>query len=883
MISMGSAAYPGENYFEQFLEDNAGDSNASTDFENTNYFFTVEKDSLKKGLDIFSKFFVSPLFKATSVQREMQAVHSEFSKDQQDDEWRLLQVFQTTCRTHHPFTYLQGGNLLTLDKPGIREAVAEFFETHYSANLMTLAVLSEHSLDQLEQWVRDLFSLVPNKSLAALALPPAMDPTHLSTLTFMVPVKCTRQLVCVWVFEATAAHYKTKPLEFISSLLEHEGKNSLYSGLRSLQLATKVYTDCTIDAHFMATLDLYIDLTEEGFLQYEAVLEIAFVYLGVLQDRGTTPYLYEELSQIAEAEFLNEEEEEVSEAVESLSLRLSKYPGPEILTAECLYTEPNPELLQRFLARLGLENLRVYVIAKELESLATETEPWLGTKYFTQPIPSALLARLKSPQASVVLDIPPPNAYICTTFDVLTVGTSKEPVLISKDHRTSVWYKQDHKFGKDIVIIDCYLRCTDCNSLTTPQGKVLGRLWKRIFEEELGEELYPASEAGIDVEFVLKPGSFDINISGFRQKVLTVTQMVFTSLGSFSLLESHRMLFETVKKDLLQNFQNRERETPLEQVTAAAYDLVYFEGRFSTQQLLHALEQITFEDLQSFSRHWLTAVYANWLLMGNFSQTEALELVTTSLHALEGRVTTWLEETPDIRLTQLQPSPVLSASSVMCYEIQSKSSNITNSAVLSLWQVGPLSLLNEALVEMLDQFLREAFFNELRTKEQLGYLVSTESETCRNYHCYKLEVQSNVSCPHKLTQRISQFIDHHWKLLQSLSNNKFKTLKKAVVKNYRAKDVSISDEHDRFSDEVYYNNLVFTRNKQVADLVQKLTKPAFLDFYQDVFFHQNRRLDIEFVGDGFQQAQEESKAGACREYVSDTTSFKAQRGPLTTL
>jgi secreted Zn-dependent insulinase-like peptidase len=69
------------------------------------------------------------------------------------------------------------GNLETLlttpTKAGIdvRAAVADWHAKHYSANLMTAAVYSRHSLDELQQLVTEAFAGVTNTGLQAPQFP----------------------------------------------------------------------------------------------------------------------------------------------------------------------------------------------------------------------------------------------------------------------------------------------------------------------------------------------------------------------------------------------------------------------------------------------------------------------------------------------------------------------------------------------------------------------------------------------------------------------------------------------------------------------------------------------------------------------------------------
>lgn len=119
----------------------------------------------------FAQFFISPLFDASSTDRELMAVDSENQKNLQSDAWRIDQLEKSTCKENHPFSKFGTGNLSTLktepEKLGlsVRDELLKFHSNYYSANLMTLCLLSTESLDELQQYAVDMFSDIPNKNL----------------------------------------------------------------------------------------------------------------------------------------------------------------------------------------------------------------------------------------------------------------------------------------------------------------------------------------------------------------------------------------------------------------------------------------------------------------------------------------------------------------------------------------------------------------------------------------------------------------------------------------------------------------------------------------------------------------------------------------------
>ena len=80
MLFMGSKKYPDENYYSTRLNELGGSSNAYTDVMETVYYFNVYDNGLEEIFDIFSRFFIDPLFKSDSINREINAIDSEHKK-----------------------------------------------------------------------------------------------------------------------------------------------------------------------------------------------------------------------------------------------------------------------------------------------------------------------------------------------------------------------------------------------------------------------------------------------------------------------------------------------------------------------------------------------------------------------------------------------------------------------------------------------------------------------------------------------------------------------------------------------------------------------------------------------------------------------------------
>ena len=104
MLFMGTEKYPQENRADKYASDNDGWINAWTDDTNTNYHFLVESSALKNMTDIYAQFFISPLMRKDSLQREMLAVQSEYMMGFSVDFWPEYEMMVGNANPESPYS-----------------------------------------------------------------------------------------------------------------------------------------------------------------------------------------------------------------------------------------------------------------------------------------------------------------------------------------------------------------------------------------------------------------------------------------------------------------------------------------------------------------------------------------------------------------------------------------------------------------------------------------------------------------------------------------------------------------------------------------------------------------------------------------------------------
>src|SRR5690606_26451253 len=114
MLFLGTENYPEPNNLQKYLEENGGFANAFTAPNLTNYFLQTPHDKLDPTLDRLSDYFKVPLFTREYSDKELSAVHSEWSMGRDQDGRILNYLSGLTANPEHPASLLNVGNRETL-------------------------------------------------------------------------------------------------------------------------------------------------------------------------------------------------------------------------------------------------------------------------------------------------------------------------------------------------------------------------------------------------------------------------------------------------------------------------------------------------------------------------------------------------------------------------------------------------------------------------------------------------------------------------------------------------------------------------------------------------------------------------------------------------
>lgn len=833
MLFLGTEKYPHAGEYQEFISQHGGSYNAYTAAENTNYFFDIDNAQLESALDRFSQFFVAPLFSPEYVERERKAVHSEYLAKLKDDGRREWDIYRELMNPDHPGAKFSVGNLTTLaDREGrsVRDDMLAFYEQHYSSHLMNLVVLGRESLDVLEKMVRPRFSNVPLREITIAAHYPGLfSPGTLPASLEIKPEKELRSLSFAFPIPNPDKFYLTKPYGYIAHLLGHEGSGSLLSLLKRLGWADAVYANTSLENRSDALFQLSIQLTPQGVRARDQIISLVFYCIEQLRERGTTSWRYSELQVMSDLNFRFQEKHAPMETVSELAQSMSIFKPQDILSGNLLYADYDEKLIQKSLSYLTDDNVLIALTAPEVDVYRV-SRLYSAPYSLRAGIPEVM--ELK-PAVRQELSLPDKNLFIPKRLTVKTGSMleqqgdviSRKPELIVTNKNTRVWYAQDREFIQPRATIN--LRIKSPLAATSAAGAAREQLFVALINDQLNEFVYPARLAGIDLAIEANARGFDVKIFGYsaRQGLLVNKVMESIKAGKFS-----EERYNVLKENLLRNLRNQNKDLPY-QVLAKQVPVLQTAPYWSNAQLIAALEPTTFEQFNQFVGRHLIDARLDAFFYGNYFRAEALKLAVLAEHELLNKQA--VRELPEQKLLMLPQT--LDKPWLYVHNLE-HSDNIIELFI----QSPTASIEDNAHMLLVRQLLQPAFYHQLRTQKQLGYIVAAIPAPLLTLENTLLVVQSPVASEAEIINEIDRFLANEVKTIAN--PEEFSINQQSLINELREPARSLKEQSDRYWNAITIYEEHFSRRLDLADAVARITPESLAKYYRAVFTDKNRRL-----------------------------------------
>jgi len=811
MLFLGSTKYPGENDFANFLNENGGDSNAYTDTFETVYYFSVFNDKLDKAIDMFSRFFIDPLFDKDSVNREINAIQSEHNKNVQQDNWRLHHLFGLISKEGSMINKFGTGNLESLQKDGVRDAMISFYNKYYVSSNINIVTVSSLDNNVVNKYVKKSFSNIPKKIVPKITLEKPFFENKGKNY-FLKSVSKEHRLVYLWEVPDNVKNYLTSHSpHIISHVISSDNNDSLKQVLIKKGLISTLYSYVPKEGMFVINVKL------SKVSNWKKVDSYVRYYVTDLinNDWKKIAEYYQKKDKI----IFNFSSKQSSNSLGlKLVTDLNYYPiedcyiGPDVI--ENVSESEIQSLLKDYLT---FDKVNI-ILSSDIDHTSldsnviggkVEREPYYELSY----VPVKLNASIAQPfkyeiiSENPFLDVSP--KWIDGLDETLV------PIQVG-GYPFKCWFGNVSMFKETIIYSELIFTNSE---ITFGIGNCLNTIiLLKYINRKLEKNFNLASEIGFSANLNLSimDSIVTITIAGHNDKFQEYFNMVILYLKEFKFDEEDSTMIEMIIESTKDSFNNINKTNPwgysnyLEQLSM-------IKNLFTIEDALGYLNSLDaksfFKKINETLNRVLFESKFTILTYGNVEFSELFEkgnklIIDFPSFEKPRNVINMLKD-----IDSIHPNP------------DEKDNYVQFSHYIGTFQ--PKSAL---LLLVLTISLSQKFYDELRTKQQFGYLVSSHKNMYQNeFNYFKQQIQSSKSID-EIEQAILKFNNE---FLSTVTEEDFKKYVESAKNLLEERDNSTIELVGRYLDEIYYNKFTFERRILLLQHINKITFGDYKKFYTD--------------------------------------------------
>ena len=866
-LFLGTEKYP-TNSFDDFISKNSGSSNAYTTSENTNFHFDISNEVFEKSLDMFVHFFICPLFNSDCIEKEINAINSEFKSSIRDDDERIehlkvIEGYKNCC-----YNKFICGCSKTLKRNDIRDKVIKFYKSYYTPDKMSLCVQSNIQIEEINKIIVEKFSLIKKDESYINDINVNQnylyDENNMGYIYNVISIKNKTILKLYWVInENYNKYYESKPFEYVTSILGHEGKYSLTSYLRKKNYLIELVTSYFVIGNFYTEFEISIILTEEGYNNIMEIISIVLSYIKLLQNTEINENFFREIQKMSKITFDYYEKDDPIDNCINLAENLRLYPINKVILSDFIIEDFDPKLIEKTLNSLTLQNLNIYIMSRDKKGLNYIKENWMEIEYYKEKFNNFPLIDI----SNFDLGYPMKNIFIPENFDLIDFkqfninpNEFKYPKKIIDSYHT-IYYKPDIEFQIPKVYISCVCTISNLNlNYDTYNNYCI--IFIHLFDEVLNEDTYfgELSENNIKVNFTFN--KFTIEIIGFSDTIENYIKLIFTKaqiLKDISIIENinNKLIYKL--NDLIRNLENKKFDTVDLQSNYRFSKLLLnpyenYENKLKIyKDLAKKLKEnnIIEPEFLLFINNLFSKSKFEWLVQGNILPKDSERII----NFVENQLLNF--NNPNIAKTELTNNDIRKSrianftnEKYLKYNFESEDLENENNCLYSYFQIGDIynikGIKNYSLLKLIDHILNENFYYELRTKQQLGYNVETSIKKDFTVCGMTFYVQSNKNKPDFIQERINKFFcDYDLNDNENFSDEDFESYKNSLLIILEEKDYNLLNEFNRNIIQIITGNYIFEIvDKMINCIKNEITKEDVINFYNEFFYKKAKRIDI---------------------------------------
>lgn len=309
-------------------------------------------------------------------------------------------------------------------------------------------------------------------------------------------------------------------------------------------------------------------------------------------------------------------------------------------------------------------------------------------------------------------------------------------------------------------------------------------------------------------------------IGGYNDKLPLLLEKIIDKMKNLQIKPER---FVIIKEEIKRGFENYLLEEPYEHaiqnMAIALSDVIW-----THDDILSEIKGIQLEDVQTYIPTIVSGLHIEGMVHGALDRVQVIQMFETIESILQPR--------------PLMPSQfigsrdvILPAGQKFVYPLSVQDPENVNSAINYTSQVCSFKDIPlRSRLRLVAQIAEEPCFNQLRTREQLGYLVFSGTRCFVSQMAFRLVIQSEKD-PVYLENRCLEFLELLRTIISEMSEADYQTQVDSLVADCMEKNKNLWEEGNRYWCDISSGYYEFNDQVKDVDELKSITKESLLEFY----------------------------------------------------
>jgi insulysin len=838
MLFMGSKKYPDENYFYTILNKYGGNSNAYTSDEHTVYYFNVYNNGLLEIIDIFSRFFIDPLFNNDSLNREINAVHSEYEKNINNDNYAIYQFIHYLIKNDLTINNFFCGNLNTLNKNDIRDVMIKFYNKYYVSNNISICIMSNLPINNMYDIINTTFNNIPNKIFNNNKFQKPLFDNINNTYHFK-SITHIYKTIYIWEIPNSIDFINTNDFNIFGNILSNISNTSLYYYLKNIGYINNINYEINDIGIFI----LELNLTSTGFNKLYYIEYLLFFTIKQIINSNIKSFA-SYFKNISKINYKCLTKEDPADLCNILSVKHFIYKTQYLY--KLLYIirklKDNIDYTNLFSKYIKSNNfIRILVSNDYLinKTFYKELFQYKNHSYCLLNNYKSIINKLFNNNFNInkkYIDfIKNYNKLKIFNFNIndkyldINIKLEKKlnkyniPVLV----KNNIWYGGNSDFNEPIVYINLLLY--NNKFYNSPLNYILTELSCIIINHMISSHLYNALDIGYSISF--RPSFYNelinISISGpndiNKLKIIINDIILFLKNINYHFSKLTKLYIDNLLISFSQNYNNMLLNNPWELSSILLQPYIY-PTTFNINILLETLKTINYNIIKKYINNLFNNAYIIKFIYGNVNYTNIHNIID-------------IMDNINKIIKPCEYKSYITNKIIDKTFIHPHNKEIS-SCITYYYYIDKFSPYIYCLIKIFINIFQQSFFDNLRTKQQLGYLVAMSYTNIKNNYYIIQKIQSSKDIDFVK----SKILEFNNDLLKMISKTEFNNAKSILKNELLSPEDKLSDLYINYINEIINQYYFFNRKTIILNELDKISIDDIINFIKKYITNDNYNI-----------------------------------------